>query len=291
MDKRNWGQRAMRPPSTRKATARRTVGRVTIGPCNVLRDGRVCEPINHVLVMTAEGRRATTYSACSCGRRFPITKAVRQELEVVIESGGTLDENAESLSLDWFEAILDAELWPSTKKSAGAKLGVAPIGTPALHRPARYLGARGDVVAKFGQHMLGVMAQAGGVGLAANQVAMPVRVLAHNLPRVAPQILMNAEILDTKGSWRYLEGCLSVDIEGTRAYVDRPNRVLVRSYAPDGARVIVSAAELFGRVLQHEIDHLNGIEYVQRLHGQIRDRVYEAMRRAGVDVRFVPPLS
>ena len=57
-----------------------------------------------------------------------------------------------------------------------------------------------------------------------------------------------------------------------------------------GGAIIVEADELLSRVLQHEIDHLNGIEYVQRLHGEELKRVYSMMRESGVDLELLPPI-
>jgi peptide deformylase len=186
------------------------------------------------------------------------------------------------------QTLINEELWPLDKAARWGKIGIAPIGTPALHRPTSPVITPSAPLAAFSTHMIAAMNQAGGIGLAANQVAISARVLVHNLPRVAPQILVNAVIIESEGSWQYSEGCLSVEIEGTRASLVRPNRILLAAETLDGGYAAISAAELFGRVLQHELDHLDGIEYVQRLTGSERGRVYSLMAGAGVDVACVP---
>jgi peptide deformylase len=73
--------------------------------------------------------------------------------------------------------------------------------------------------------------------------------------------------------------------------VHRPQVLVFRAWTLESKEVEIEADELLARVAQHEIDHLDGIEYVQRLTGGDRSRVYERLRKAGVNVAWVPPLS
>ncbi len=137
--------------------------------------------------------------------------------------------------------------------------------------------------------MTSVMHQAQGIGLAANQVGAPVRMCTHKLGAVAPTTLINPEILKSAGVWEYTEGCLSLSVDGAAAPVVRPKTLLIRALTLDGRAFIANADELFARVLQHEVDHLNGIEYVQRLTGLERTRVYLVMNEHDIDHSWMPP--
>ncbi|QTU63827.1 hypothetical protein F3K22_25015 [Streptomyces scabiei] len=107
--------------------------------------------------------------------------------------------------------------------------------------------------------------------------------------RPGPGVLVNAELLSGEGWHDHEEGCLSLNLPGSRAMVGRPRRVLVRALTPAGHRVLIQAGDYLARVLQHEIDHLDGIEYVQRLTGSEAARVYRAMEVAGLAVDVMPP--
>ncbi len=107
-----------------------------------------------------------------------------------------------------------------------------------------------------------------GVGLAASQVDRRIRLLVVGVPvkdsddviRVAA---VNPEILQREGDWEYEEGCLS--IPDVRDNVTRPEHIRVRYQDLDGAVHELEASGLLGRVLQHEIDHLNGVLFVDYL--------------------------
>ena len=137
--------------------------------------------------------------------------------------------------------------------------------------------------------MIKVMRQAAGIGLAANQAGVGLRMLVHKLAPVAPQVLINPELLDGDGKWEYSEACLSLKLEGTAATVLRPKRITVRAVTIDGKPIVVNADELFARVLQHEIDHLDGIEYVQRVDGEDRLKIYRLIEDCGIDISCIPP--
>jgi peptide deformylase len=79
-----------------------------------------------------------------------------------------------------------------------------------------------------------------------------------------------------------------LEVDGTHAPVDRPKFVQIRGRTLHGDVFEVTADETVARVCQHEIDHLDGIEYVQRLTGEAHDRVYEVMEADGIDVGVLP---
>lgn len=274
----------------RKPPARHR-GRVTLGPCPRLGQERVCEPLNHV-VIDRQGKR-NAYAACTCGRRFPIDRQCRERLEAVLDA-------AESVDLPYPRAIGDVapdkvlatQLWPKALITKWSKIGVAPVGTPALHRPTAWVpDVRSPAVQELSAHLVEVMRAADGIGLAANQVAAPLRMLAHNLPRVAPPVLINPAVgWRSDERWDYPEGCLSLEVEGAQAVVRRRKALIVSATLLDGGAVALHADELLGRVLQHELDHLDGIEYVQRLTDPAQQAVYRRLKEAGVDVSWLPPL-
>jgi peptide deformylase len=145
-------------------------------------------------------------------------------------------------------------------------------------------------VKELGEHMRTAMYRANGIGLASNQVGVRLRILVHKLIGAAPEILVNPVVLMARGSWRYSEGCLSLQVDGAAGIVKRPQRIMVAAHGIDGSRIALEADELLARILQHELDHLEGIEYVQQLDGDERDRVYDIMRKVGIDVSLMPPL-
>ncbi|UGT72402.1 peptide deformylase [Nocardia gipuzkoensis] len=231
-----------------------------------------------------------TYAACSCGRRFPLSVSQRATLrrQVVARRWELIDGALTGARLA--TELIDNR-WPSTAQSAWAKQGVVPVGYPAIHCATTPVGELTELVEEFGEHLRRIMRQASGIGLAANQVGVRVRALAHALPQIAPDVLVNPELISRGGCWEYREGCLSLQVEGSSATVVRPRRILLRAWTPSGDLVVIAASELLARVLQHELDHLDGIEYVQRLVGDEHDRVYRLLEKEGIDTSVMPALS
>ncbi len=268
---------------------RRRGGRVAETPCELLGDDRLCEPLNLIWRLDTTGKVTKRYAACSCGTRFPPSD-VPKELPAVVAAhlatpslpGLVLDEPA--------MARVVRGLWPVARESPWARAGVVPVGQAVLHEPTDFFDPASPSVMDLAERLLFTQEHAEGIGLAANQVGAPVRALSHNLPRVAPPILVNPTLLESWDEWRYEEGCLSLHLDGTWAEVVRPKVIVVHAELLDGSQIVVQADELFARVLQHELDHLDGVEYVQRLTGPEADRVYEVMRKAGVDTgAWLPP--
>ena len=276
---------------TRRAKERgRSAGRTTLTPCPRLSDDRVCEPLNRIWLLGASGKVTKRYGACTCGRRFApseVPRALPASAAALLAEGPpagdpVLDEAA--------VAKVVVGLWPAEQESPWARDGVVPVGQAVLHEPTDHLDRAAPSVGALAERLLATQASAEGIGLAANQVGAPVRVLAHNFPRIAPTILLNPVLLDASGEWDYEEGCLSLHVDDTPAEVRRPKVVVVHADLIDGTRIVVEADELFARVLQHELDHLDGIEYVQRLTGREAKRVYALMADAGIDTdTWLPP--
>lgn len=121
------------------------------------------------------------------------------------------------------------------------------------------------------EDMLETMYEADGVGLAAPQVGIlkQIAVIDVTEERNHPIVLVNPEIVKAEGEQRGSEGCLSVpDKVGI---VIRPNKVKVKAFDINMKPVTIKGEDLLARALVHEIEHLEGILYVDRLEGRLYD--------------------
>ena len=129
--------------------------------------------------------------------------------------------------------------------------------------------------------MFETMYAAEGVGLAAPQIGVLQRVVVVDTSSadedVKPFAMINPEILETEGTIRYREGCLSVP--GEAEEVERAARVKVRFLDRDGNPVEMEATGLTAVCIQHECDHLNGVVFVDRLSALKRERIKKRMKR------------
>lgn len=119
------------------------------------------------------------------------------------------------------------------------------------------------------QDMLDTMYDADGVGLAAPQVGILKRIAVVDVTedRSQPIVLVNPVIVEEKGEQRGSEGCLSVpDKVGI---VVRPNKVKVKAFDIDMKPITITGEELFARALVHEIEHLDGHLYVEKVDGRL----------------------
>ncbi|WP_165249025.1 peptide deformylase [Paludisphaera soli] len=139
---------------------------------------------------------------------------------------------------------------------------------PALRYASRPIETIDDGLRAVVREMFSLMYEARGVGLAANQVGLPFRFFVINVTADAEQkgqelVFINPEIVK-RHSWDDdEEGCLS--LPGLYAKVRRPKKVRVRAFNLEGEQVEVESDELFGRALQHEIDHLDGKLFIDHL--------------------------
>jgi peptide deformylase len=136
------------------------------------------------------------------------------------------------------------------------------------------------------QDMIDTMYAAPGIGLAAPQIGVPLRVCVIDLSvgKVGGTLhtLINPEFVEREGMQVEDEGCLSVP--GFTASVARPARVVVRALDRRGAPTTVDGTGLLARALQHELDHLDGVLFLDRLRGLKRDlilRKVKNLQRAG----------
>ena len=120
--------------------------------------------------------------------------------------------------------------------------------------------------------MIETMYDANGVGLAAPQVGVLKRVAVIDVGE-GPIVLINPVILESSGEQTGSEGCLS--LPGKAGEVTRPNYVKVRAYDENMQEYEVEGTELLARALCHEIEHLDGHMYVEKVIGELQDVVYE----------------
>lgn len=123
-------------------------------------------------------------------------------------------------------------------------------------------------IVELAEDMLDTMYEANGCGLAAPQVGMLKRLVVIDVGE-GPVILINPEIIETRGEQTGNEGCLS--IPGKVATVTRPNYAKAKAVDITGQNIIVEGEELMARALCHEIDHLDGILYIDKMEGELMD--------------------
>lgn len=122
------------------------------------------------------------------------------------------------------------------------------------------------------EDMLDTMYEAQGVGLAAPQVGVLRRIVVIDVGE-GPIILINPQILETSGEQTGDEGCLSVP--GKAGCVTRPDYVKVKALDENMKEVVYEGEGLLARAFCHEIDHLDGHLYVEKVEGEIHDVTYE----------------
>ncbi|MGR6432206.1 peptide deformylase [Rhizobium sp. PAMB 3182] len=154
---------------------------------------------------------------------------------------------------------------------------------PVLRQLSAPIEQVGDDVRKLADDMLETMYDAPGIGLAAIQIGVPKRMLVIDVSRddedKAPQVFINPEILATSDDRSvYEEGCLS--IPNYYAEVERPASLTVRYVDRDGKQQTMDADGLLATCLQHEIDHLNGILFIDHISKLKRDMVIRKFTKA-----------
>jgi peptide deformylase len=151
------------------------------------------------------------------------------------------------------------------------------VGDPVLtQRAAEVTDIDGRLV-KLVDDMLDTMYAAPGVGLAAPQVGVQKRFFVYDLGEGdGGQVLINPVIQESDGEWEFTEGCLSVP--GLHWDIVRPKQIHVTGLDLDGNDVEFTADEYFARVIQHELDHLDGVLLLERLTDEQRKEAKRAVR-------------
>ncbi|MEV4097983.1 peptide deformylase [Streptosporangium saharense] len=161
----------------------------------------------------------------------------------------------------------------------GTARPITVVGEPVLHRPCEDVTAFDEELAVLVADMFASMYAAEGVGLAANQIGVPLRVFVYDCPDETEEyrrgVVVNPTLVlpghGERNLDEYDEGCLSVP--GQRANLARPDRAVVHGFDVTGAPITVEGTGLLARCLQHETDHLDGMLYIDRLPKERRRQV------------------
>ena len=161
-----------------------------------------------------------------------------------------------------------------------AVLTVRRYGDPVLRRCAAPVDAVTPEIRRLVDDMTDTMYDEVGIGLAAPQVGVSVRLMVvGDEEGRAAQALVNPAITAQGGSVTAEEGCLS--LPGIFAQVTRSEWVTLQAHDLDGQPVVITARGLRSRVFQHEIDHLDGVLFIDRLEPVLRDRIKRRIKKDG----------
>ena len=145
---------------------------------------------------------------------------------------------------------------------------------PLLRRKAKRVRIIDGSIQKLIGDMTETMRAVSGVGLAAPQVGVPLRVIVIGMPEEEVKVLINPEVVRRKGERLVSEGCLSVP--GYLGEIKRAESITVKGRDQNGKEIRVKADGLLAQALEHEIDHLNGVLYVDHLESMDKLRKIEA---------------
>jgi peptide deformylase len=173
---------------------------------------------------------------------------------------------------------------------------IVQYGHPVLRQKCRPVTVVDDALRELAADMLETMVEANGVGLAAPQVGEDIRLavidVSHDpecitmlkvnggdapLESIMPLVFINPELTYSQQKDTAVEGCLS--IQGIRAEVRRPAAVIAKLPQLDGSTLEIETDGLLARALQHEIDHLNGVLFVDRLSAVAKVSMKNRLKR------------
>ena len=149
------------------------------------------------------------------------------------------------------------------------------FGDPVLRRPAAEVTDVDGAFVNLVDAMFETMYDAPGVGLAAPQIGVQQRFFVYDVGD-GPNVVINPRVVSESGEWTYEEGCLS--LPGLAFEIVRPKLVTAVGIGLDGNEVVVEGDELLGRLLLHEIDHLEGVLLLDRLDKHSRKEAMRALR-------------
>jgi peptide deformylase len=158
---------------------------------------------------------------------------------------------------------------------------IVRYGTDVLHAPAAPVGEITPEIHRLIDDMIHTMYAAPGIGLAATQVGVALRIFVADISvgRNPADLLVfvNPEFIERDGMQLEEEGCLSVP--GFNATVARPARVTIKGLNRHGNEQVIEGTGLLARCFQHEMDHLDGTLFVDRLRGLQKDLIIRKIRK------------
>lgn len=187
-------------------------------------------------------------------------------------------------------------------------LEIVQVGHPVLREKCANVGEITDEIVALAENMLETMYHAHGVGLAAPQVGIALRMavidVSHD-PRCISYLTIDGEDVDMQEHMPMViinpeleldgpravetEGCLS--IRGVRAPVNRPSGIRCRFTQLDGTQVVVETDGLLARAFQHEIDHLDGILFLDRISPAAKMAIRKQLKAIGATTADFPPVG
>jgi peptide deformylase len=163
-----------------------------------------------------------------------------------------------------------------------AILDIVYYGDPRLERVSEPITEVTPEIRKLARDMFETMYYTGGVGLSAPQIGVNQRLLVIDVTggnEPDKQItLVNPAVVETSGEQKGQEGCLS--FPGYFAPVTRPNYVKVKGVSLEGKEIVVEGSELLARAFLHEIDHLDGVLFIQRMKRADREAILKRIKRS-----------
>ena len=182
---------------------------------------------------------------------------------------------------DETQETLAAAETPSVVSAARKIYPIVKYGDPILEKPTGLVNKFDEELEQLAEDMFASMYAASGVGLAAPQIGLGKRIAVVDVTSgknpEAKIVLVNPEVIHGEGEKREEEGCLS--IPGFRGYVVRPQFVTVRAQNAKGETFEMRGEELLARAFCHEIDHLNGILFIQHLSMLKRDLIKRKIKK------------
>jgi len=154
---------------------------------------------------------------------------------------------------------------------------------PVLRQKAKKVSRIDGSIQRLIDDMIKTMRRANGVGLAAPQIGVPLRVIVVQMPSEEPVVLINPEIARRTGEQEVTEGCLSVP--GYYGEIKRSAEVVVKGKNRNGKVIRIRAEGLMAEAMQHEIDHLNGTLYIDHVESPERlQKIVPAEQQNGLKI-------
>jgi len=154
-------------------------------------------------------------------------------------------------------------------------------GERGLHERAAEVTAFDDGLHRLIDDMIETMYAAPGIGLAATQLGVPLRIFTVDLSVGKSTgeliVMVNPSFVQRDGTQLEEEGCLSAP--GFNATVVRPKRAVLKGFTRDGVEQTIEATDLLARAFQHEMDHLDGLVFIDRLRGIKRDLIVRKIQK------------
>jgi peptide deformylase len=161
-----------------------------------------------------------------------------------------------------------------------AVLAVRRYGDPILRQKAQRVTEVTPQIKKTIEEMVETMFHQVGIGLAAPQVGIPLRLVVIDDGKRGTRALVNPTITERRGTAVGEEGCLS--LPGVFAEVERSEWVNVEALDGDGKPISFEGRGLIARVVQHELDHLDGVLFIDHLPAMVRDRIKRRIQKEGL---------